>query len=158
MGDGPEVGTNNSIQSCQWSISLRWVYGVWQVYGWTGQLQVEKREKGYRIVCMWPWLYYFEQEMSQSTSVARLGNLPLLLYLPGLADGSLHACLYVLEIMLFCYCYREVLFTGLGTNSGNSGKSGQAWLMLGAVKSAFQPLPKLAKYFHFFSFFISTIL
>ena len=49
------------------------------------------------------------KKWAKDARVVRLSSWALLLCLPGLADGSLHACLYALELMLFCYCYREVL-------------------------------------------------
>ena len=39
-------------------------------------------------------------------------NWALLLYLLGIIDSSLHACLYALELMFVCYCHRKVLQTG----------------------------------------------
>ena len=54
-------------------------------------------------------------------TVAMVGNRALLLYLLGTIDRSLHACLYALELMFVCCCYREVF--RLGTNSEESLES-----------------------------------
>ena len=60
-----------------------------------------------------------------------VGNRALLLYLPGIIDSSLHACLHAFELTFVCFCYREVF--DWGTSSEESlGNQVEPGLELGA--------------------------
>ena len=111
IGHQPELGI--------WSLAGLWL--GWPIPG--GRKEKKLRSCLHMALVVLFWARNGAKVLESHSWVTKHCFCACRAYLIGLC---MHAFIF-LKLMFFYYYYGEVFWTRLGTNSGNSGKSGQAW-------------------------------